>query len=51
MKKLFVMLSITLLFSLPGVKEINAYKDYESDFLIMEEPQETYAMAPSLRHR
>ncbi len=51
MKKLLIVFSITLLISLPGIKEINAYKDYDSDYLIMEETKDIPALSPSLRHR
>lgn len=51
MKKILIVFALTLMVSIPSVKEINAYKDYGSDLLIMEDSVDSFSTAPSLRHR
>lgn len=41
MKKNLIMLALTLMIFAPQLKEINAYKDYGPDMLILETTMET----------
>ncbi|SCY66754.1 hypothetical protein [Alkaliphilus peptidifermentans] len=50
MKKMIIMLILVCSFVVPGVMEINAYKEYGSDTIVYEDTISTFITADNLRH-
>ncbi|WP_192929712.1 hypothetical protein [Alkaliphilus serpentinus] len=50
MKKNLLMLALSFMLIAPSIQEINAYKDYGSDLLILEETREATQSEAYLRH-
>lgn len=51
MKRLLMILALTMVTLVPSVKEINAYRDHGSEMLILMEEQEAPYEVMSLRHQ